>query len=282
MRYIFNIITTFSFTLSAQNQVVLKEVMNMNAPYVGEFKTTTTKYGAKNFYREEAYVEIDRVLTRVAMGGNKIVATVLNGKEKTRVVYNSGDEEFAFESFDTILSNEGKPKLNAMSGMMNMGRGSRNEGEGQEDQNDSNAENQSSNNEYSRTISESIENISGFDARKVTTTFKRGSNGTMVIEEWFTQDTTLFKYLLDIESNLINAYGGAKRNNPRSFSETMLAQTDKAFESVSGRMVKYSMQMKDGDNGFYMSWELKSANETLFKQSDYEVYKKYKKVDQLD
>ena len=283
MKYTLKFLLTFSFTLSAQTQVVMKEVMNMNAPYVGEFTTTTTKYAAKNFFREESSIEIDRFLIRMAMGGNKVVGTVLNGKAETRVVYNLDGEEFASESFDTIRSNEGKPKLNAMSGMMNMGRrGSRSREDEQEDGGASNTDSQSSNNEYSRTISESLENISGFNARKVSTSFKRGDEGMMVIEEWFTEDTTLFRYLTDVESDLIDSYGGVKSNNPRSFSESMLAQNDREFDTVPGRMVKYTMEMKDENNGFKMAWELKSIKKVSFEQSDFEIYKKYEKVEKLD
>ena len=282
MKYTLKILLTFSFTLSAQTQVVMKEVMNMNAPYVGEFTTTTTKYAAKDFFREESSIEIDRFLIRVAMGGNKVVGTILNGKTETRVVYNSDDEEFASESFDTIRSNEGRPKLNAMNRMMNMGGGSRSREDDEEDEGASNTDSQRSNNEYSRTISESLENISGFNARKVSTRFKRGDEGMMVIEEWFTEDTTLFQYFTDVESSLVDSYGGVRRNIPRSFSESMLSQSEQEFETVPGRMVKYTMEMKDEDNGFSMAWELKSIKEISFDQSNFEVFKKYKKVDELD
>ncbi len=282
MKYTLKILLTFSFNLSAQTQVVMEEVMNMKAPYVGEFTTTTTKYAAKDFFREESSIEIDRFLIRVAMGGNKVVGTILNGKTETRVVYNSDDEEFASESFDTIRSNEGRPKLNAMNRMMNMGGGSRSREDDEEDEGASNTDSQRSNNEYSRTISESLENISGFNARKVSTRFKRGDEGMMVIEEWFTEDTTLFQYFTDVESSLVDSYGGVRRNNPRSFSESMLSQSEQEFESVPGRMVKYTMEMKDEDNGFSMAWELKSIKEMSFDQSNFEVFKKYKKVDELD
>ena len=285
MKYTLKILLTFSFNLSAQTQVVMEEVMNMKAPYVGEFTTTTTKYAAKDFFREESSIEIDRFLIRVAMGGNKVVGTILNGKTETRVVYNSDDEEFASESFDTIRSNEGRPKLNAMNRMMNMGGGSRSREDDEDDEEDegaSNTDSQRSNNEYSRTISESLENISGFNARKVSTRFKRGDEGMMVIEEWFTEDTTLFQYFTDVESSLVDSYGGVRRNNPRSFSESMLSQSEQEFESVPGRMVKYTMEMKDEDNGFSMAWELKSIKEMSFDQSNFEVFKKYKKVDELD
>ncbi len=104
----------------------------------------------------------------------------------------------------------------------------------------------------------------------------------MVIEEWFTEDTTLFQYFTDVESSLVDSYGGVRRNNPRSFSESMLSQSEQEFESVPGRMVKYTMEMKDEDNGFSMAWELKSIKEMSFDQSNFEVFNKYKKVDELD
>jgi hypothetical protein len=47
-------------------------------------------------------------------------------------------------------------------------------------------------------------------------------------------------------------------------------------------MVKYTMEMKDDDDGFKMRWQLKSIKEIPFKSSDFEVYKKFEKVEELD
>ena len=60
----------------AQSQVVVEEVMFMDAPYVGEVNTTTKKYAADGLFREEAEVKVDRFLIRIAMGGNKIIGIV--------------------------------------------------------------------------------------------------------------------------------------------------------------------------------------------------------------
>ena len=50
-----------------------------------------------------------------------------------------------------------------------------------------------------------------------------------------------------------------------------------------GRLLKYSMQMKNEDNkGFKMEWELKKIEEIPFNSNDFEVTKKYKKVEKLD
>ena len=84
---------------------------------------------------------------------------------------------------------------------------------------------------------------------------------------------------MDKEQELIESYGGTKTNMPRSFSESMLSQSGQAYDSVEGRLLKYSMQMKNEDNkGFKMEWELKKIKEIPFNSEDFEVTKKYKKV----
>jgi hypothetical protein len=273
-RYFFYISLVIS--LSAQTQVVVKEVMFMDAPYIGEVTTTTSKYAADGLFRQEASIEVDRFLIRLAMGGNKSLGSILNGKTESRIVYNAKDEEYAMETFDAIRENGGNPILKSTMGRMNMGGGSR---EGRENNNSDEEEEKS---EYDRTISESMERVVGFDARKVTTKIK-SNDGLVLIEEWFTTDTTLFHFVAEVEADLVTSYGGEKRNNPRSFSERMLKQAEQEFESVPGQMVKYTMEMKDeDDDGFKMVWELKSITEVPYKASDFEIYNSFKKVDELD
>ena len=272
-RYIFYI--TLVISLSAQTQVVVKEVMFMDAPYVGEVTTTTTKYAADGLFRQESSVDVDRFLIRMAMGGNKIIGSILEGKTESRIVYNAKDEEYAVETFDTIRVNDGIPTLKATIGRMNMGGGS---GGGRGNDNSDEEEEKA---EFDRTISKLLERMPGFDARKVTTKIK-GKNGIILVEEWFTTDTTLLQFVSEVEADLVASYGGQKQNNPRSFSERMLKQAGQEFESVPGRMVKYTMEMTDDDNGFKMVWELKSIREVPFNMADFKISSDYEKVDELD
>ena len=272
-RYIFYI--TLVISLSAQTQVVVKEVMFMDAPYVGEVTTTTTKYAADGLFRQESSVDVDRFLIRMAMGGNKIIGSILEGKTESRIVYNAKDEEYAVETFDTIRVNDGIPMLKATIGRMNMGGGS---GGGRGNDNSDEEEEKA---EFDRTISKLLERMPGFDARKVTTKIK-GKNGIILVEEWFTTDTTLLQFVSEVEADLVASYGGQKQNNPRSFSERMLKQAGQEFESVPGRMVKYTMEMTDDDNGFKMVWELKSIREVPFNMADFKISSDYEKVDELD
>ncbi len=272
-RYIFYI--TLVISLSAQTQVVVKEVMFIDAPYVGEVTTTTSKYAADGLFRQEASIEVDRFLIRLAMGGNKSLGSILNGKTESRIVYNAKDEEYAMETFDTIRVNDGIPTLKATIGRMNMGGGS---GGGRGNDNSDEEEGKA---EFDRTISKLLERMPGFDARKVTTKIK-GKNGIILVEEWFTTDTTLLQFVSEVEADLVASYGGQKQNNPRSFSERMLKQAEQEFESVPGRMVKYTMEMKDDDNGFKMVWELKSIREVPFNMADFKISSDYEKVDELD
>ena len=247
----------------------------MDAPYVGEVTTTTTKYAADGLFRQESSVDVDRFLIRMAMGGNKIIGSILEGKTESRIVYNAKDEEYAMETFDTIRVNDGIPTLKATTGRMNMGGGS---GGGRGNDNSDEEEEKA---EFDRTISESLERMSGFDARKVTTKIK-GKNGIILVEEWFTTDTTLLQFVSEVEADLVASYGGQKQNNSRSFSERMLKQAEQEFESVPGRMVKYTMEMTDDDNGFKMVWELKSIREVPFNMADFKISSDYEKVDELD
>ena len=261
----------------AQTQVVVKEVMFMDAPYIGEVITTTTKYVAEGLFRQESAVDVDRFLIRLAMGGNKTLGSILDGKNEIRIVYNAKDEEFAQETFDMIRDNDGKISLQ---GMRQFGVGGSNRRENSDQENtDDDVEQE---NAIQRNITNETENIAGFNTRKVTTLIT-SDDGTMMIEEWFTTDTVLFHYVLDIETGLVESYGGKKQNMPRSISESMLVQSEQDYDSVDGRLVKYTMEMKDEDDeGFRMNWELKSIREMPFKPSDFEIYRKYEKVDELD
>ena len=275
MNFRFFLYISLVISLSAQTQVVVKEVMFIDAPYVGEVTTTTSKYAADGLFRQEASIEVDRFLIRLAMGGNKSLGSILNGKTESRIVYNAKDEEYAMETFDTIRVNDGIPTLKATIGRMNMGGGS---GGGRGNDNSDEEEGKA---EFDRTISKLLERMPGFDARKVTTKIK-GKNGIILVEEWFTTDTTLLQFVSEVEADLVASYGGQKQNNPRSFSERMLKQAEQEFESVPGRMVKYTMEMKDDDNGFKMVWELKSIREVPFNMADFKISSDYEKVDELD
>ena len=271
--FIFCLLVQLSF---AQTQVVIEDVMFMDAPYVGEITTTTTKYAADGLFRQEASIDVDRFLIRMAMGGNKSVGSILNGKTELRFVYNAKDEEYAMETFDAIRENGGNPILKTTMGRMNMGGGS-----GEERENNNSDEEQEES-EYDRTISESMERVVGYDARKVTTKIK-SNDGLMLFEEWFTTDTTLLYFVSKVEEDLVQSYGGEKRNTPRSFSESMLTSAEQEFESVPGRMVKYTMEMKDeDDDGFKMVWELKSIREVPFNMADFKISTDYEKVDELE
>ena len=261
----------------AQTQVVVTEAMFMDAPYIGEVITTTTKYVAKGLFRQESAVDVDRFLIRLAMGGNKTLGSILDGENEIRIVYNAKDEEFAQETFDMIRDNDGKISLQGMR-QFDVGGSNRRENSDQENADDDVEQE----NVIQRNISNETENIAGFNTRKVTTLIT-SDDGTMMIEEWFTTDTVLFHYVLDIETGLVESYGGKKQNMPRSISESMLVQSEHDYDSVDGILVKYTMEMKDEDDeGFRMNWELKSIREMPFKPSDFEIYRKYEKVDELD
>ena len=270
----------FISNLFSQTQVVIEEVMFMDAPYVGEIKTSIKKFASNGIYRQESSLEVDRFIIRMAMGGNKKYGTILNGNEESRIVYDAEDNKYAFESFDLIRNNDGKPTLKGMEQNMNFGGGSNRRNNTDEDS-DEDSEGVEEN-IIERTITDETMVIAGLKAQKVVTSIIN-SKRTVLFEEWFTNDTLLLKYASDKEQELIETYGGKKQNMPRSFSESMLSQSGKDFESVEGRLLKYSMEMKnEDDKGFKMEWELKGIKEIPFNSDDFNIYKSYKKVDKLD
>ena len=282
----FIMLTLLMSNLSSQTQVVLEEVMFMDAPYVGEIKTTTQKFASKDFFRQESSLKVDRFIIRMAMGGNKKYGTILDGNSESRIVYDAEENQYAFESFDLIRDNEGKPTLKGMEENMNFGGGSSRRDNNEEETSDDNDKDDESEedveNSIERTITDETKVIAGLKAKKVITSIK-SSERTVLFEEWFTTDTLLIKFALDKEQELIESYGGKKTNMPRSFSESMLSQSGQTYDSVEGRLLKYSMQMKNEDNkGFKMEWELKKIEEIPFNSDDFEVTKKYKKVEKLD
>lgn len=274
----------FISSIFSQTQVVIEEVMFMEVPYVGKIKTTTQKFASNGFFRQESSLDVDRFIIRMAMGGNKKYGTILNGDSEARIIYDAEEGQYAFESFDLIRNNDGKPTLKGMEENMNFGGGSNRQSDNEEAK-DENAEVESEDDEENiikRTITDEIKVIAGLRAKKVVTSIEN-SERSVLFEEWFTTDTLLLKYALDKEKELIEAYGGERQNMPRSFAESMLAQSGKEYDSVEGRLLKYSMEMKnEDDKGFKMKWELKDIKEIPFNSDDFVVNKKYKKVEKLD
>ena len=227
----------------------------------------------------------------MAMGGNQKYGSILDGKKELRTIYNLKEEEYAQENFEGIRNNDGTPTLKGMENSFGRGGGNSNQdsNDSEEDEsNDNGGEDESNeNNEdnvgFERTISDNFEKIAGFKAKKVTTKMM-GNQGPVLIEEWFTIDTTLFQYVSDMKTELVVSYGGKNQQSPRSFSEMMLKNQGHEFESVDGRMIKYKMERKDDDDddGFTMQWQIKSAKKMPFNRSDFEIPKDHKKVDKLD
>ena len=290
-QFIFGLLFNGLIAQSGSNQIVVEETMFMDAPYVGEITTTNIKYAADGLYREETQMEVGSFFIRMAMGGNQIYGSILDGNKELRTVYNLKEEEYAQENFEDIRNNDGTPTLKGMENSFGRGGGNSNQNsnESEEDESDDyggedeSNENNEENSGFERTISDNFEEIGGFKATKVTTKMM-GNQGPVLIEEWFTTDTTLFQYVSDMKTELVVSYGGKNQQSPRSFSEMMLINQGHEFKSVDGRMVKYKMERKDDDDndGFTMLWQIKSAKKMQFNRSDFELPKDHKKVDKLD
>ena len=278
----FLIVFFISSNIFSQTQVVIVEEMLMDVPFAGEIKYTTTKYASDNLFKRDMEIEVGSFLVRMAMGGNKKLGEFIDGNKKMRTVYDLNEEEYAQENFQTIIDNDGKPTLEIpLGGPMGGGGGgnSNNEEDEQNEDNEDQVDEDEENNEVRRVIEKGYEKIGEFSTKKVTTEMM-GSRGRVIIEEWFTTDTSLFRFAIDVESKLASAYGGKAQTFPRSFSESMLRRAGHEFESVEGRVVKYQMSPID-DDGFKMGFEIK-INKQPFKKSDFSIPTKWKKVDELN
>ena len=286
----FLIIIFISSNIFSQTQVVIVEEMLMDVPFAGEIKYKTTKYASDNLYKRDMEIEVGSFLVRMAMGGNKKLGEFLDGDSKVRTVYNLKDKEYAQENFQTIIDNDGKPTLEIpFGGPMGGGGGgnsnndddNEDEDNGEDDEEDNDEDvNEEVSNEVKRVIEKGYERVGEFSTKKVTTEMT-GNRGRVIIEEWFTTDTSLFRYTMDVESKLASAYGGNAQTFPRSFSESMLRSAGHEFESVEGRLVKYKMSPVD-DDGFKMGFEIKKIKKQPFKKSDFSIPTKWKKVDELN
>ena len=278
----FLIVFFISSNIFSQTQVVIVEEMLMDVPFAGEIKYTTTKYASDNLFKRDMEIEVGSFLVRMAMGGNKKLGEFIDGDKKMRTVYDLNEEEYAQENFQTIIDNDGKPTLEIpFGGPMGGGGGgnSNNEENDQDEEDEDQVDENEENNEVRRVIEKGYEKIGEFSTKKVTTEMM-GSRGRVIIEEWFTTDTSLFRFAIDVESKLASAYGGKAQTFPRSFSESMLRRAGHEFESVEGRVVKYQMSPID-DDGFKMGFEIK-INKQPFKKSDFSIPTKWKKVDELN
>jgi len=277
----FLIIIFISSNIFSQTQVVIVEEMLMDVPFAGEIKYKTTKYASDNLYKRDMEIEVGSFLVRMAMGGNKKLGEFIDGDSKVRTVYNLKDKEYAQENFQTIIDNDGKPTLEIpFGGPMGGGGGGNSNNDDDDNEDEDNGEDEQVNNKVKRVIEKGYEKIGEFSTKKVTTEMT-GNRGRVVIEEWFTTDTLLFRYTMDVESKLASAYGGNAQAFPRSFSESMLRSAGHEFESVEGRLVKYNMSPIDGD-GFKMGFEIKKIKKQPFKESDFSIPTKWKKVDELN
>ena len=278
----FLIVFFISSNIFSQTQVVIVEEMLMDVPFAGEIKYTTTKYASDNLFKRDMEIEVGSFLVRMAMGGNKKLGEFIDGDKKMRTVYDLNEEEYAQENFQTIIDNDGKPTLEIpFGGPMGGGGGgnSNNEENDQDEEDEDQVDENEESNEVRRIIEKGYEKIGEFSTKKVTTEMM-GSRGRVIIEEWFTTDTSLFRFAIDGESKLASAYGGKAQTFPRSFSESMLRRAGHEFESVEGRVVKYQMSPID-DDGFKMGFEIK-INKQPFKKSDFSIPTKWKKVDELN
>ena len=107
----FLIVFFISSNIFSQTQVVIVEEMLMDVPFAGEIKYTTTKYASDNLFKRDMEIEVGSFLVRMAMGGNKKLGEFIDGDKKMRTVYDLNEEEYAQETFQTIIENDGKPTL---------------------------------------------------------------------------------------------------------------------------------------------------------------------------
>ena len=181
--------------------------------------------------------------------------------------------------FQDIRKNNGIPTLKDVTKM--------NPGEGRGNNNSSDTAITTSQVEPDREIDRSISNnsyaINGFNCQKITTKIS-DANGSVLIEEWISNDTSLFIFVENELSALASSYGGTHTKPGNSSSWIKAIDPNKKITTIPGKIIKSSIVWKndEGKNTFSMTREVLSAVFSDFNSSEFKISNKFKKVSELD
>ena len=271
----------FFSTLWSQNnpqQVDINILTTMDIAYAGKIFINTTQRASNGLYKEEVESKYEKFYVRMFAGGNKTVGKILSDHNQALTMYDKTEKKYSEELFTAIRSNNGIPTLKDVT-KMEPGGG---RGDNSSDTTRSNSQSDTDR-KISRSISNNYININDFDCRKITTKIS-DDNGSIVIEEWVTSDTSLFSFVENELITLISSYGGSYEK-PRVSSDWIKSiDPNKKIANLPGEIIKSSIVWKndEGKNSFSMKREILSASVSSYNSKEFEISKKFKKVSELD
>ena len=270
---------SFLFAQSNTHQVKINISTTMDIAYAGKIFLKTTQYASKGLYREEVESKYEKFYVRMFAGGNKIVGKILSQEDQSLLMYNKSEKKYSKEMFQDIRKNNGIPMLKDVTKMNPSG------GRGNDNSSDSTSTTSpvESEREIARSISNNSYDINGFNCQKITTKIS-DANGSVLIEEWISNDTSLFIFVENELSYLTSSYGGTHNKSGDSSSWIKAIDPNKKITTIPGEIIKSRIVWKndEGKKTFSMTKEVLSAFFSDFNSSEFEISKKFKKVSELD
>ena len=271
----------FSFLFAQENtqQVEINISTTVDIAFAGKIFINTTQYASKGLYKEEVESKYEKFYVRMFAGGNKIVGKILSQEDQSLLMYSKSEKKYSEEMFQDIRNNDGIPTLKDVR-KMNPGRGGDNDNSSDTNSTTSQVE---PDREIARSISNNSYDINGFNCEKITTKIS-DANGSVLIEEWISNDTSLFIFVENELSALTSSYGGTHTKSGDSSSWIKAIDPNKKITTIPGEIIKSSIVWKndEGKNTFSMTREVLSAVFSDFNSSEFEITKKFKKVSELD
>ena len=247
---------SFLFAQSNTHQVKINISTTMDIAYAGKIFLKTTQYASKGLYREEVESKYEKFYVRMFAGGNKIVGKILSQENQSLLMYSKSEKKYSEEMFQDIRKNNGIPTLKDVT-KMNPGGGRGNDKSSDSTSTTSPVE---PDREIARSISNNSYDINGFNCQKITTKIS-DANGSVLIEEWISNDTSLFIFVENELSYLTSSYGGTHNKSGDSSSWIKAIDPNKKITTIPGEIIKSRIVWKndEGKNTFSMTKEVLSA-----------------------
>ena len=276
---IYLLLFPFLFAQDNTQQVEINISTTVDFAYAGKIFLNTTQYASKGLYKEEVESKYEKFYVRMFAGGNKIVGKILSQEDQSLLMYSKSEKKFSEEMFQDIKKNNGVPTLKDVTKMNPRGERGNDNSSGTT----STTNQAESDRDISRLISNNSYDINGFNCQKITTKIS-DENGSVLIEEWITNDTSLFIFVNNELSSLTASYGGTHTKSGDSSSWIKAIDPNKKITTIPGEIIKSSIVWKndEGKNTFSMTREVLSAVFSDFNSSEFEISKNFKKVSQLN
>ena len=276
---IYLLLFPFLFAQDNTQQVEINISTTVDIAFAGKIFLNTTQYASKGLYKEEVDSKYEKFYVRMFAGGNKIVGKILSQEDQSLLMYSKSEKKYSKEMFQDIKKNNGIPTLKDIT-KMNPGGERGNENSSDTTSITSQAQ---PDREIARSISNDSYDINGFNCQKITTRIS-DANGSVLIEEWISNDTSLFIFVNNELSSLTASYGGTHNKSGDSANWIKAIDPNKKITTIPGEIIKSSIVWKndEGKNTFSMTREVLSAVFSDFNSSEFKISNKFKKVSELD